>query len=83
MIINGLTLFHAVKAYMTHRTDRIKQEINDKITHFRQIIARHRQRSSLVKKTVGVSPQVTVEVLHHILNADDLAHLSRGKIDRC
>jgi galactitol-specific phosphotransferase system IIB component len=83
IMINGLTLFHAVKAYMTHRTDRIKQEIHDKIIYFRQIIARHRQRSSLAKKMISVSPQVTVDALHHILNTDDLAYLSRGKIDCC
>ena len=79
-IINAVTLFQALKTYMNHRTDRIKQEIMDKISHFCQIIARHRQRSSLAKKTVDVSPQITVNVLHHALNTDELAHLSRGKI---
>jgi len=80
IIINGMTLFQALKTYMNHRTDRIKQEIMNKISHFRQTIARHRQRSSLAKKTVGVSPQITDNVLHHALNTDELAHLSRGKI---
>lgn len=79
IIINGVTLFQALKTYMNHRTDRIKQEIMDKISPFRQIIARHRQRSSLAKKTVGVSPQITVNVLHHALNTDELAYLSRGE----
>ena len=79
LTINGLTLFQALQAYMIHRTDRLKQEIHEKLSHYRQIIARHRQRSSMAKKTVGVSPQVTVDVLHHTLNADELDFLSRGK----
>jgi hypothetical protein len=81
--INGLTLFQAIKTYMIHRTQRIQQEINDKKTHFRQIIALHRHRSSKAKKTVGVSPQLTVNVLHHTLNTNELAHLSQGKIGHC
>ena len=80
IIINEVTLFQALKTYMNHRTDRIKQEIMNKIIHFRQIIARRRQRSSLAKKTVGASPQITVNVLHHALSTDELAYLSRGKI---
>jgi hypothetical protein len=50
IMINGLTLFHAVKVYMIHQTDCIKQEIHDKIMHFHQIITRHCQHSSLAKK---------------------------------
>ena len=80
VINNGMTLVQALKIYMNHRTDRIKQEIMDKISHFRQILSRHRQRSSLAKKTVGVSPQITVNVVHHTLNTNELAYLSRGKI---
>ena len=80
--IDGLTLFQAVKTYLIHRTHLMKQEIHDKISHFRQIIARHRQRSSLAKKMVGVSPEIIINVLsHHTLNADELAYLSRGKTD--
>lgn len=81
--INEMTLFHAIKSYMTHRTDRIKQEIHNKIIHFRSIIARRRQRSSLSKKTIGVSPQVTVDVLSHTLKANELSYLSRGNTDHC
>jgi hypothetical protein len=83
IIKNGLTLFQAIKTYMIHRTQRIQREINDKKTHFRQIIARHRHRSSKAKKTVGVSPQLTANVLHHTLNTNELTHLSKGKIGHC
>jgi hypothetical protein len=79
IVINGITPFRAVKAYMDYRTDRIKREINYKITRFRQIITHNRQRSSTKKKIIGVSPQVTIDVLHHTLNDDELAYLSRGK----
>ena len=79
--IDGLTLYQAVEAYLISRTDHMKQEIQDKISHLRQIIARHRQRSSLAKKMVGVSPEIIINVHQHTLNADELASLARGKID--
>ncbi|CAF1506248.1 unnamed protein product, partial [Rotaria sordida] len=79
VIINGLTLFDAIKAYMLHRTNFIQQEIYYKIAYFRQIIAQRRQRSSTAKKTIGVSPQVTIDVLHHIFNDDELTYLSKGE----
>jgi len=66
---------------MIQHTQCMKREINDKLSHFHGIIARHRQRSSLAKKTIGVSPQVTIDVLQHTLNVDELAYLSRGKIN--
>lgn len=81
LTIHGSTLFQALQTYMMHRTDRLKNEINDKLSHYREIIARRRQRSSMAKKTVGVSPQVTIDVLHHTFNADELAFLSRGKTE--
>jgi len=73
--LNTLTL------KMIQHTQCMKREINDKLSHFHGIIARHRQRSSLAKKTIGVSPQVTIDVLQHTLNVDELAYLSRGKIN--
>ena len=68
IIINEQSLFNTIKVYMIHRTNRIKQEIYHKITDFRQIITHHRQRSTTAKKTVGVSPEVIINVLHHTLN---------------
>ena len=78
--IAGQSLLNAVKAYMVYRTERIKGDIFQKTAHFRQIIARRRQRSSVAKKALGVSPQVTIDVLHHTLNEDELTYLSLGKI---
>ena len=79
MIINEQSLFNAIKLYMIHRTNRIKQEIYHKIIDFRQILTRRRQRSSTAKKTVGVSPEVIINVLHHTLKHEELDHLSLGK----
>jgi predicted DNA-binding protein YlxM (UPF0122 family) len=79
IIINEQSLFNTIKVYMIHRTNRIKQEIYHKIKDFRQIITRRRQRSSTAKKTIDVSSQVTINVLHHTLNDDELAPLSLGK----
>jgi hypothetical protein len=80
---DGLTLFQAVKTYMIHRTDPIKQEIKNKNTHLHQIIARQRRRSSLAKKAVGVSPQITINVRRHLLKDVELDYLSLGKLDDC
>ena len=63
---------------MIHRTNRIKQEIYHKIIDFRQIITHHRKRTSTAKKTIGVSPEVIINVLHHTLNDEELDHLSLG-----
>jgi len=79
MIINEQSLFNAIKLYMIHRTNRIKEEIYHKIIDFRQILTHRRQRSSTAKKAISVSPQVTVNVLHHTLHDDELDHLSLGK----
>ena len=65
--IAGQSLSNAIKTYMIYRTERIKEEISQKITHFHQIIARRRQRASTAKKAIGVSPKVTIDVLHHTL----------------
>ena len=83
IIINGLTLVQAIKNYMNHRITRNKQEIYDKISHFRHIIAHRRQRSSIARKTIDVSPQITIGVLHHTLNVNELAYLSKGMIIYC
>ncbi|CAF1094908.1 unnamed protein product [Didymodactylos carnosus] len=79
IVSNWLTLFHAVQTYLNDRTHHIIHETNHKIKHFRKIIARRRQRSSLAKKTIGVSPQLTIDVLHHPFHADELVHLSLGE----
>ncbi|CAF1035998.1 unnamed protein product [Didymodactylos carnosus] len=74
--IAGQSVVNAIKAYMVYRTERIKEGISQKITHFHQIIAQRRQRSSTAKKATGVSPQVTIDVLHHAPTDDELNYIS-------
>ena len=83
MLTSGLTPFHSIKAYMTHHTNRIKQEIHHKISHFNRTIARRRHRSKSAKKTTGICPQVTIDVVRHPMSSDELAYLSRGTLNGC
>ncbi|CAF4037101.1 unnamed protein product [Rotaria sp. Silwood1] len=79
--INELSLIDAFKAYIVLHTNRIIHDILNKIAHFREIIEQRYQRSSSTKKMVGVSPEVTIDVLHCPFKPDELSYLSRGKYD--
>ncbi|CAF4469899.1 unnamed protein product, partial [Rotaria sp. Silwood2] len=76
--INGMSLIDYLKAFMLHHTNRIIDNIFHKLSHFRQIISQRYQRSSSAKKMVGVSPEVTIDVLHCPYNTEELSHLSIG-----
>ncbi|CAF5182310.1 unnamed protein product, partial [Rotaria sp. Silwood1] len=74
--INEISLIDAFKTYIVLHTNRIIHDILNKIAHFREIIAQRYQRSSSTKKMVGVSPEVTIDVLHCPFKADELSYLS-------
>ncbi|CAF3847890.1 unnamed protein product [Rotaria sp. Silwood1] len=77
--INEISLIDAFKTYIVLHTNRIIHDILNKIAHFREIIAQRYQRSSSTKKMVGVSPEVTIDVLHCPFKADELSYLSLGE----
>jgi hypothetical protein len=80
MDMNETTLLDCIVTYMDHRTNRMEQEIYDKIPSCRRKLLRRRQRSSSsTKKIVSVCPKVIVDVNHVPLNVAQLAYLSRGK----
>jgi hypothetical protein len=87
-LVNGISLFESVKTDLIHRKNRIIRQIKLKMSFFRAKLLRHYQRSSFAKKTIGVSPEVTVDAIHNPLNTVELAQLSNGNkmfdaIDTC
>jgi hypothetical protein len=75
------TLFQSVQVYMTHRNNRLKEEIYLQMNYFQQKITHRRQRLSIAKQMIGVSPEVILDVhhIHNDLNAVECEYLSRGK----
>ncbi|CAM4951180.1 unnamed protein product [Rotaria socialis] len=74
--INGMSLIDYFKAYMLHHTNQIIAEIFQKLTYFRLNMSHRYQRSSSVKAVVGVSPEVTIDILHCPFKPEELSHLS-------
>ncbi len=76
------TLFQSVQTYMTHRENRLKEEIYLQMSYFHTKLTRRRQCSSIVKHMTGVSPEVILDVYHHHhdLNAIECEYLSRGMV---
>lgn len=79
-------LFQSIEIYLTHRNDQLKEDIHLQMIYFhKKLTRRYRQfqASSLAEQTIGVSPQVIVDVSHHDFNPAELEYLSRGKLDKC
>ncbi|CAM2729112.1 unnamed protein product [Rotaria socialis] len=74
--INGMSLIDYFKAYMLHHINQIIAEIFQKLTYFRLNMSHRYQRSSSVKAVVGVSPEVTIDILHCPFKPEELSHLS-------
>ena len=73
---NELSLFDAIKTYINHHTNHMISDILKKAVHFREILVKRYQHSSLSKKMIGVSPEVTIDVLHCPYKAQELSCLS-------
>jgi hypothetical protein len=72
---------NTITVYVNHRTNRIKQDVYNKMASFRKQLQRRRQRSSVsIGHTVHVCPQVMIDVDHIPLNAIELTYLSRGNL---
>lgn len=77
--MNEESLFNSIQIFINARTNRKKEEIFHKMISFRQVLGQRRQRASYSKQSVDVAPRVTVDVLHHTLDDDELDYLSQGK----
>ncbi len=78
--INGSSIVNTIKEYMTYFTNRLKQEICDQISTSRGILLQNRQRSSLVKNMIGVSPETYLDLIDNPFHTLEWNQLSLGNI---
>ncbi|CAF1418091.1 unnamed protein product [Adineta steineri] len=74
-------LLQSIQTYLTHRNNRLKQEIYLEMNYFeRKLTRRRHQYSSKTKQMIGVSPEVILDVHHdHLeLNSVECEYLCRG-----
>ncbi|CAF3348544.1 unnamed protein product [Rotaria socialis] len=69
--------FRTVQADAKHRTIQIKKDTFQRMNSFHGKLSRRRQRSKKAKQTIGVSPEVILNVNDHSLAAIGHKDLSR------
>ncbi|CAF4563699.1 unnamed protein product, partial [Rotaria magnacalcarata] len=70
-------LCRTVQAYIKHRTIQIKKDTFQEMASFQGKLTRRRQRSKKAKQTIGVSPEVILNVNDHSLAMIGHEYLSR------
>ncbi|CAF3467602.1 unnamed protein product [Rotaria socialis] len=70
-------LCRTVQAYIKHRTIQIKKDTFQEMASFHGKLTRRRQRSKKAKQTIGVSPEVILNVNDHSLAMIGHEYLSR------
>ncbi|CAF4308933.1 unnamed protein product, partial [Rotaria magnacalcarata] len=71
-------LCRPVQAYIKHRTIQIKKDTFQQMDSFDGKLSRRRQRSKKTKQTIGVSPEVILNVNDHTLAVIGHEYLSRN-----
>ncbi|CAF2080634.1 unnamed protein product, partial [Rotaria magnacalcarata] len=71
-------LFRTVQAYIKHRTIQIKRDTFQQMDSFHGKLTRRRQRCKKAKQTIGVSPEVILNVNDHSLAVIGHEYLSRN-----
>jgi len=77
---NGLSLFDHIKEYLNYRTNELIKDIYVEMSSYRRIILKNRQRSSSSKMTIGVSPELYLDLIMNPFNACSWNYLSLGNI---
>ncbi|CAF4038986.1 unnamed protein product [Adineta steineri] len=75
---DGVNLFNNINQYMSYRTNRMKQDITNKIPSFRGKLLRNRQRSSLTKNMISVSPEPYLDLVSNPFTPPEWHHLMLG-----
>ncbi|CAF4263437.1 unnamed protein product, partial [Rotaria magnacalcarata] len=75
---NDTTMLNNIKEYINNRINRLKKDIYDKMGSFRKIILQNRQRSSLTKNVIGVSPEPYLDLISNPFNKSQWNYLSFG-----
>ncbi|CAF4162449.1 unnamed protein product, partial [Rotaria sordida] len=75
---DGVSILNKFKKYITYRTNRLKQDISNKISSSRGILLQNRHRSSLAKNMIGVSPEPYLDLIDNPFNTLQWNQLSLG-----
>lgn len=75
---NGSSLFNQIKEYLNYRTNSLIEEINVEMSSYRRIILQNRQRSSSTNNSIGVSPEIYLDLIMNPFNTCLWNQLSLG-----
>ena len=76
---NG-NIVNDINRYMTYRTSQLKQDILNRMTLYRRKLRRNRQRSSVAKNRIGVSPEPYLDLMSNPFTTREWNYLKLGKI---
>ena len=83
MIADHVPMVNKIKEYVMTQTNRLKQEVYDRMSIFRITLLRNRQRSSIGKDTIGVSPEPYLDLISNPFDKREWTQLSLGRKDCC
>ncbi|CAF4775741.1 unnamed protein product, partial [Rotaria sp. Silwood2] len=78
-MVDGSSIFNQIKEYMTYRTNKLNQDIYNKVLSSRRMLLKIRQNSSSSRKNIiGVSPEAYLDLMSNPFNTRQWNHLSLG-----
>ncbi|CAF3028976.1 unnamed protein product, partial [Rotaria sp. Silwood2] len=75
---DGVSVLNKMKEYITFRTIRLKQDIDDQISSARGLLLQKRHQSSSAKNMIGVSPEPYIDLIVNPFNTLQWNQLSLG-----
>ena len=78
--IDGVSIVNRIKEYITYQTIQLKQKTSGEILSSRSRLLRNRQRSSLSKNKIGVSPEPYLDLIDNPFNTVQWNQLTLGMI---
>ena len=75
------SMLNKLREYVMIQTNRWKQKVHDRMSTFRILLLQNRQRSSIGKTTIGISPVPYLDLDSNPFNKHEWTQLSLGKRD--
>ena len=72
------SMLNKLREYVMIQTNRWKQKVHDRMSTFRILLLQNRQRSSIGKTTIGISPEPYLDLDSNPFNKHEWAQLSLG-----
>lgn len=77
---NEMIIMNKIQEYVDYHTNKLKQDMSEKMSFFRRKLLKTRQHSSTAKTTVGVAPEPYLDLDKNPFNACQWNQLSLGKV---